>query len=215
MNHTTTTEKSNKNQAAEYGRAALDTLTKARGYAGQGTSESIKRIDLVDLVQNHGVALKKSGARYIGRCPFHDEKTPSFFVYPNNTFYCFGCGASGDAATFIMKIYGCSFPEALERLGIRKTGKPFSPAQARQINKVKAKRALVESFRAWEADYSTKLGKLIVAAYQCLFRIKTEDDRNKNAWVHSPLSVWEYHLGVLCYGSNEEKYQLFKAVSHG
>jgi hypothetical protein len=54
-----------------------------------------------------------------------------------------------------------------------------------------------------------------VAAYQCLFKVKTDDDLEKIAWVHKPLIAWEYHLDVLCYGTDKEKYQLFKAVSHG
>ena len=174
--------------------------------------DELKSIDLVHLAHAHGVETKKSGTRYIGLCPFHDEKTPSFFIFPGNRFYCFGCHAKGDAATFIMMMYGCTFPEAL---GIQKTDKPFSREQARQVHKVKAKRALVDSFRAWEAEYSSRLGKLIVSAYQCLLRIKTGEDLDKIAWVHNPLSIWEYHLDVLCYGNDKERYQLFREVSHG
>lgn len=177
--------------------------------------DEVKSIDLVSLVHAHSIETKKAGNRDVGLCPFHSEKTPSFTIFPDNHFYCFGCHASGDAASFIMKMHGCSFPEALEKLGIRKTSKKFSHGQAAQVNKVKAKRALVESFRAWEADYSTRLGKLIVAAYQCLFRVKTNYDLDNIAWVYKPLTVWKYHLDILCYGSDKEKYQLFREVSHG
>ena len=55
-------------------------------------------------------------ARYNACCPFHSEKTGSFFVYPNNTFYCFGCQAGGDAITFIRKLHGYKFPEAIKFL---------------------------------------------------------------------------------------------------
>lgn len=175
--------------------------------------DEIKNIDLVSLAYAHGIETKKAGNRHIGLCPFHSEKTPSFFIFQDNHFHCFGCHASGDAATFIQKLYGCSFPEALERLSIKKADKPFSYSM--QVNKIKTKRALVESFRAWEADYSSRLGKLIVAAYQCLFRVKTQDDLDKITWVHNPLSIWEYRLHVLCYGTDKEKYELFKGVSHG
>jgi DNA primase len=59
--------------------------------------------------------LAKSGRNWKGCCPFHGEKTPSFYVYDDH-FHCFGCGAHGDAITFIMRADGASFPEAVERL---------------------------------------------------------------------------------------------------
>lgn len=52
------------------------------------------------------------------RCPFHSEKTASFTVYPNDSFYCFGCGASGDVFTFVMKFFNISFPQAMIKLDI-------------------------------------------------------------------------------------------------
>jgi len=93
----------------------------------------IKNISLVSLVQSHGISLKKSGSRYVACCPFHDEKTGSFFIFQDNSFKCFGCGASGDAATFIMKSRSCSFPEALERLGINRTNKPYTQTEIKKI----------------------------------------------------------------------------------
>ena len=59
--------------------------------------------------------LLKSGRNWKGCCPFHGEKTPSFYVYDDH-FHCFGCGAHGDAITFVMRSEGASFPEAVERL---------------------------------------------------------------------------------------------------
>ena len=61
------------------------------------------------------VKLAKSGRNWTGCCPFHTEKTPSFYVYEDG-FHCFGCGAHGDAITFVMQTEGASFPEAVERL---------------------------------------------------------------------------------------------------
>ena len=66
--------------------------------------------------------LRRSGANYLGLCPFHAEKTPSFNVNPaREIFHCFGCGAGGNAFSFIMKIEGLSFPEAVKLLA-RKAG---------------------------------------------------------------------------------------------
>ncbi len=62
--------------------------------------ELTRRTDIVELVGNY-VQLKRKGRLYGGLCPFHSEKTPSFYVYPDTqSFYCFGCGAGGDAITF-------------------------------------------------------------------------------------------------------------------
>jgi len=60
--------------------------------------------------------IRSGSARYSARCPFHTEKTGSFFVYPNNTFYCFGCSAGGDVITFVRKLHGYKFPEAVKFL---------------------------------------------------------------------------------------------------
>jgi DNA primase len=59
--------------------------------------------------------LLKSGRNWKGCCPFHGEKTPSFYVYDDH-FHCFGCGAHGDAVTFVMQAEGAQFMEAVERL---------------------------------------------------------------------------------------------------
>src|SRR6476659_5088898 len=75
--------------------------------------------DIVGLIGEH-VALKRSGARFTGLCPFHGEKTPSFSVNAQLGFYyCFGCQESGDAITFIRKVDGLDFAEAVERLALR------------------------------------------------------------------------------------------------
>jgi len=84
--------------------------------------EEIKsRIDIVDLASEY-MTLKKSGRNYLGLCPFHQEKTPSFTVSrEKQIFYCFGCGEGGNAITLLMKIANKSFPEAIRHLA-EKTG---------------------------------------------------------------------------------------------
>ena len=74
------------------------------------------RADIVDLIGEY-VDLKRSGSNYMGLCPFHSEKTPSFSVSPSKSiFKCFGCGIGGDVITFIMKRENLNFPEAVEFL---------------------------------------------------------------------------------------------------
>jgi DNA primase len=78
-------------------------------------------IDIVKVVGEY-VRLKRAGAtgRYVGLCPFHQEKTPSFTVNQTRQFYkCFGCGAGGDALSFVMTLDGLTFPEALKFLAER------------------------------------------------------------------------------------------------
>jgi len=76
----------------------------------------LSRVDIVDVVERY-VPLKKAGANFAARCPFHNEKSPSFTVSPTKQFYhCFGCGAHGTAISFLMEHAGLSFPEAVEQL---------------------------------------------------------------------------------------------------
>jgi len=74
------------------------------------------RVDIVDLIDSY-VPLKKSGSSYVARCPFHTEKTPSFAVTRNKQLYhCFGCGAGGNAISFLMDYSHLGFVEAVEDL---------------------------------------------------------------------------------------------------
>lgn len=75
--------------------------------------------DIVEVVGDY-VKLKKSGSGFVGLCPFHNEKTPSFHITPGMGIYkCFGCGAAGDVFNFVMEMEGISFPESLRSLADR------------------------------------------------------------------------------------------------
>ena len=78
-----------------------------------------QRADIVELIGAQ-VRLKRSGRNYLGLCPFHSEKTPSFSVNPERGFFhCFGCGVGGTAFDFVMKTEGVTFPEAVRLLARR------------------------------------------------------------------------------------------------
>jgi DNA primase len=79
-------------------------------------NDLLSRVDVVEVVGRY-VQLKKGGANFMGLCPFHNEKSPSFTVSPTKQFYhCFGCGEHGTAITFLMNYQGMSFPDAVEDL---------------------------------------------------------------------------------------------------
>ena len=93
--------------------------------------------DIVDMV-SEVVHLKKAGKNFVGLCPFHTEKTPSFTVSPEKQiFYCFGCGAGGNIFSFLMKNEGLTFPEAARslarRYGIEIPSSGLTPEQKKRI----------------------------------------------------------------------------------
>ncbi|MFT4861828.1 MAG: DNA primase [Pseudohongiellaceae bacterium] len=95
----------------------------------------LNRADIIDVIDKR-VPLKKSGKNYSACCPFHQEKTPSFSVQPDRQFYyCFGCGAAGNAIGFIMNFEQVDFPQAVENLA-RENGlevpREESPAAAQK-----------------------------------------------------------------------------------
>jgi DNA primase len=84
------------------------------------TIEEVKqRVDIVEVI-SESVVMRKRGKDYVGACPFHDEKTPSFSVSPSKQlYYCFGCGAGGDAVKFLMELGKRSFSEVVLDLAQR------------------------------------------------------------------------------------------------
>jgi DNA primase len=85
--------------------------------AANNEVEQLKSAALIEKVVSRYVQLRRSGKNFVGQCPFHDDRIPSFVVYPvTQSFYCFGCHAHGDVAGFLMKIEKLTFPEALRTL---------------------------------------------------------------------------------------------------
>ena len=101
-------------------------------------SEVRERAAILDVVSDY-VSLRRSGANYQGLCPFHGEKTPSFNVNPGRgIFHCFGCGVGGNVFSFVMKIEGLTFPEAVKflakRVGVTIEERPLTAAEKRQTD---------------------------------------------------------------------------------
>ena len=84
------------------------------------------RINIAEIVGQY-VSLKRAGRNFSGRCPFHNERTPSFMVSPERgTYVCFGCGEKGDVFSFVQKIDGTDFPTVLKQLA-EKAGIALKP----------------------------------------------------------------------------------------
>lgn len=101
--------------------------------ARDAVAEVRERTEIVDLVSSY-VQLKKTGRSYKGLCPFHQEKTPSFVVFPESgNFHCFGCGRGGDVFTFYMGVEHVEFRDALQELakraGIELSSAPSLPPE--------------------------------------------------------------------------------------
>lgn len=98
--------------------------------------------ELKQVVESLGVELKRAGANYVGRCPFHNEKTGSFYVHPRNQHWkCYGCGEGGNAIDFVMKKKGCDFTEAVmyvaDVIGFTITDDYHETAEQRQVRERK------------------------------------------------------------------------------
>mgnify|MGYP003393234511 CR=1 FL=1 len=109
----------------------------------RGDVETVKeRLEIAEIVGNY-TKLEKAGASFKARCPFHNEKTPSFFISPaRGSYYCFGCGAKGDIFTFVQELEGLSFKEALkmlaEKAGVELDYRPEAQAARSEKEKIHA-----------------------------------------------------------------------------
>jgi DNA primase len=172
--------------------------------------ETIKDIqqaaDIVEVVSKR-VLLKKAGKNLTGLCPFHTEKTPSFSVNPEKKiFYCFGCGTGGDVFSFLMKIDGMNFPEAVHHLaslyGIDVPERALSPS-ARRVMSEK------EKIYRINADIATFYHELL---------LKQVNEHNALAYLKkrgiSPEIIDKFKLGYAPSGwNNMERFFIHKKVS--
>jgi hypothetical protein len=166
-------------------------------------------IDLASIVEASGVELRRCGNHLSGVCPFHADKDPSMHVYQDGHFHCFGCGARGDVIDYVRKKHGLSYPEALRQLGLSDE-KP-DPAVARQIERQKA---LLKQFERWQVRYSNKVGGLLRMCGRAI-DLMTPEDFDDRGDFYGWMETYKYHLDILAFGSQEERFQLYREVKHG
>jgi DNA primase len=129
-----------------------------RGSGLRYTADSRDRVrdavDMIAVVSDH-TELRRAGANeYVGRCPFHDERTPSFGVNPiEKVYYCFGCQASGDVFTFVMETEGLDFPGALQTLADRFGVELQTEEEDPEASQKRRRRERLQSLLARAATY--------------------------------------------------------------
>ena len=143
-------------------------------------------------LDRYGITADKKG---FARCPFHNEKTASFRVYPDGTFHCFGCGAHGDVITFVMKINNVSFSDVCARLD-----GDVTYSEQRRIAKIKREREKAAKKRNEAADEYFYALDLFTANEQIISEMKPEfiEDTPNGVWLYAlnMRSLLEYYLEV-------------------
>jgi len=117
------------------------------------TAEQIKsRLDITDVVQSY-IKLQKAGANFKANCPFHNEKTPSFFVSPaRQSWHCFGCSRGGDMFSFVMEIEGVDFLESLKILADRAGVEVEKIDKNRQNERLRLLQLMDEAVKFYETE---------------------------------------------------------------
>jgi len=162
-----------------------------------------ERADIVQII-GEVVDLKKSGVRYLGLCPFHGEKTPSFSVHSGQQFFhCFGCGESGDVFSFMMKYHNLDFPAALKELAgkysITLPERPRSPEQVKQDQFKKEMYAVSEKAASLYSRYLAT-GKAAAARAYLAQRGISKEIQNRFGLGYAPAvdaEGWDYFTAKL------------------
>ena len=166
--------------------------------------------DILDVVQAEGLEFRQRGRYFRVSCPFHSEKTPSFYVdAERQRFKCFGCGVSGDVIDFVMKHKNISFRDALKYLGISGGDMPAK----RNLMELK-KCELVRKFNRWIQLYRRAICELLRLANRIDLAIKTP----KNlvlpgvAEMYQKKEIYEYHLNILNGNDDRAKFEIYNEV---
>lgn len=167
----------------------------------------MEKPDILETVRREGFDPKQKGRSFWLSCPFHTERTPSLSINPvRQSFYCFGCREHGDVITFIQKLHGYSFKDALHYLRIGRNQK------TRIKPKEQSKRDLVNAFRQWERDYYQDL----CVAYRDFHKISKGFNTIEEVLFFAAdfdlMPVIEWHMNVLVNGNDEDKYGLYCLV---
>jgi DNA primase len=171
--------------------------------AGMTTlTQQIKDLDLVALVEAEGIKLQRRGNKYFARCPFHNEKTASFCIFPDGHAKCFGCGWYGDAINLLQDLHGLNFKEALRHLGINQG--PLTADMRSRMAKAKRKQANDKQRRQHKRDLLYTLAVRIRKIRKVMDRIKTTKHMEACAELVHQLPYLEHCHDVLMSGEPDQ-----------
>ena len=176
----------------------------------QDVFQSIKSIPTVEIAQRYiaGLQLYKKGDRYTGLCPFHEEKTPSFTIFENGRFRCFGCGASGDGVDLVAQAMNIPLKEAAfliaKNYGLH-FDKPDSPKVKKRLEDINRDRELMNQFRLWRQR--TFKGLSLVS--RSCNRILADGPENPGYEAATKLKAYTEFLLDVMEGSAAEQVALF------
>jgi len=181
-----------------------------------------EHISLADVVGQYGVSLKpQSGNRYAALCPFHNDKSPSFVIYPDGGFKCFGCGEHGDVVDFVAKIDGLSPIDAAKQLdadyglGLFDTrlSREERATAARQAEQRKHDRELMTAFDEWCRRHHIAICNEVHLLEGLIPKYRpqsTEDAFSAEfAAIIEEVAWLDIELDILMVGTTEAKLELF------
>lgn len=160
--------------------------------------------DIITIIEREGLPVKRKGTSLWLSCPFHEDKNPSLKINHNKqTFYCFSCNSHGDAVSFIMRLHGLSFKDALKYLNIK------GNAPTKTNPKEKTKRQLLSAFRSWEKKYLRQLTDYYREIHNLLRGCRTMEEVERFSKDLHRLPIVEYRMEILFNGTDEEKHELY------
>jgi hypothetical protein len=174
-------------------------------------------IPLAAIIESAGVELRPAGpGRLRGLCPFHSERTPSFFVFEDREkFHCYGCGEHGDGIDFVRRTRNCSYREALTILGVES---PRATAQMKA--EILAKRAEKAKAEWREIEVARTIGVAIRLCNEALKDI-TPETLDDHALILQELSTLQYQHDTMIYGDQAARaavvqdYSSFQLIHRG
>ena len=179
--------------------------------AGGGKmTATLEKPDIVSVIEKEGVELRQRGQYWWALCPFHSEKTPSFFVSPERQkFKCFGCGAGGDVVDFVMKSHKISFADALQFLGL-----PGGVVNGKSNPQENKRRERIKGFREWCTNYAKWLAGILWLCNRidALVTVPGQLETKGIDRVYQKRSIYEYHLDILGGNNIEAKFLVFREV---
>jgi DNA primase len=161
-------------------------------------TQKIKSIDLLSVVQKEGIQIRLNGKYNTALCPFHAEKNPSFTIFPENTFHCFGCGEHGDAVDFVRRLYGLNFKDALRHLGIDN-----NPLTAKRMQQIRKQKQAKEQNEFIERSICFTLATTI-RRYRAAMPAVEPETIDQLSFLHK-LDLYEYYHNLLLFGNREQK----------